>query len=130
MLLPSQRKLTRMMLACIGYTKTENSKSKKRKKEKKEVNNYTHLLLSPLNMSSPTDILKHTHTRLIYVLPFLNSRDNFLKTNGMAEVFWAMSYKSRAYEANTETDPRSSKEKYCRSSKEKYCRQTFDLTNK
>ena len=48
----------------------------------------------------------------------------------MAEVFWAMSYKSRAYKANTETDPRSSKEKYCRSSKEKYSRQTFDLTNK
>ena len=48
----------------------------------------------------------------------------------MAEVFWAMSYKSRAYKVNTETDPRSSKEKYCRSSKEKYCRHTFDLTNK
>ena len=48
----------------------------------------------------------------------------------MAEVFWAMSYKAIAYKANTETDPRSSKEKYCRSSKEKYCTQTFDLTNK
>ena len=80
-------------------------------------------------MSSPTYILKHTHTRLIYVYK-LNSRDNFLKTNDMAEVFWAMSYKSRAYKVNTETDPRSSKEKYCRSSKEKYCRHTFDLTNK
>ena len=48
----------------------------------------------------------------------------------MAEVFWAMSYKSRTYKANTKTDPRSSNEKYCRSSKEKYCRHTFDLTNK
>ena len=48
----------------------------------------------------------------------------------MAEVFWAMFYKSRAYKANTETDPKSSNEKYCRSSKEKYRRQTFDLTNK
>ena len=48
----------------------------------------------------------------------------------MSEVFWAMSNKSGAYKANTETGPRSSKEKYCRSSKEKYCRQTFDLTNK
>ena len=81
-------------------------------------------------MASPTDILKHTHTRLIYIYLFFNSRDNFLKTNGMAEVFWGMSYKARAYKANTETDPRSSKEKYCRSSKEKYCRHTFDLTNK
>ena len=84
-------------------------------------------------MSSPTDFLKHTHPWLICVILiiiFLNVRDNFLKTNGMAEVFWAMSYKSRAYKANTETDPRSSKEKYCRSSKEKYCRETFDLTKK
>ena len=72
MLLPSQRKLTRMMLACIGHTKTKNSKSKKKeKKKRKKVNNYTHLLLSPLNMSSPTDILKHTHTRLIYIYIFI-----------------------------------------------------------
>ena len=48
----------------------------------------------------------------------------------MAEVFWAMSYKAIAYKANTETDPRSSKEKYCRSSKDKDCTQTFDFTNK
>ena len=48
----------------------------------------------------------------------------------MAEVFWAMSYKSRAYKSNTETDPISPKEKYCRLFKEKYCTQTFDLTKK